>query len=195
MNHPNVSAQILRNLPAILEARRLVAEELVTQRRELLAGLVAAQQHFDTETSALAAKAKPLEQKLDALRTQIEQIHQQLKPLQAARQTAESVRAHAVDECTRKLRATAQTELFEFQVEIEDMRSEIGNNFSGKQGDILRMFRPDRPMQHRITEAMSVTLEAFRQAQRAVVEAEDFTAALHRIRQELRAAGIEVAAA
>lgn len=191
MSYPTLSDQVLRRLPALLEASRRAAQENATSRRALLEKIGAAEREFASADSAVAAKAKPLEERLAALRAETERIVRELAPLQAARENAASARVMALVDLRAQLRSIVQADLAEFQRSIDSMRFEISGNVNGRRERILRMFQPDRPLHHRIAEAMTVTLDAFREAQRAALEEEDFAEALQRIRQGVEATGIE----
>lgn len=191
MNAAQLSDQVLRRLPAILEARRVAAEEAIARRRDLLRAVEAEELRFEAADAALEAKAKPIAQRLAALRAELEQLEGQIMPIHAARDAARSTRQMQLQHIRAQLRQIAQSDLEAFQIVVDNLRSEISNNSTGRRDQILRRFRPDQALHQRIAEAMSLVLEGFRQAQRATLEVDDFSAAIDRIRRDIQAAGIE----
>ena len=192
MTFPQLSEPMLRRLPAILEASRVAVEESTARRRELIRAVQSAQHRFASEDAALVAEAEPLEQKLAALQAEVERLQKDVAPQQAARRSLESSLYLSLYDLHAQLRAVAQPDLIAFQNDLDVVRNEISNNVSGRRAHILRDFKPELPMQQRILEAMRLTLDACREAQRGAVEVEDFNATLDRLRQQIRAAGIEL---
>src|SRR5688572_16748790 len=108
------SEQMLRQLPAILEAQRAAAAELTEHRQDLIAQTKRANEEFDRTDADLSAKLAPIEDKLAALRLEVERLEQDLAPLQTARQSARFARDGAVTALKAELRSSALDELEAF---------------------------------------------------------------------------------
>jgi hypothetical protein len=179
----------LRRLPAVLEAERVAETERTQRRAELIRRIEGAKQEFESKDSALVKKAAPIEQELAKLRARVSQLEQDLHPLADARLTAIYLRNSTIKELQAELRADAIEELREFERVIESTRTRIQSDPDA----VLAKFRVGGgDMNQRVVEALQLTLEAHNEGFRSTVTEGDIVAALNRVCDDLRTAGIKL---
>ena len=183
-----LDVHMLRKLPAVIEAQRLAATERTVRRADLIRQIQKTREDFDRRDADLIANAAPIEKELATLRARVSRLEKELLPLADARLSAMFVCKNSVKGLESELRSDAANELHEFDLMIESTRQKIQSDPNA----VLSRFKPDLTRHERVVEALRLTLDADREAHRLLVTEGDIVAALSRVCDELRAAGIDL---
>ena len=174
--------------PAVLAAQRAEVDERTKQRQAAIGSVEKIRRDLRRTEAELHMKAAPIEKRLAALRAETLDLESQLEPLARQRLHAMGTADREVSDLVDELKADATTEVRKFQHAIEDTRENIRNG--QRYSDVFRSGESMR--QERVTAALAATLEAYREADRIAREVADVPAAVERVRENLRAAGIEL---
>ncbi|HTE40356.1 MAG TPA: hypothetical protein VK629_05995 [Steroidobacteraceae bacterium] len=187
----NLNLKSVRSLAALIESQRVAEKERAERRAFLVTEVQRVRKEGERLEVELVAKAAPLEKQITQLRVQLTAAEEELAPLATARAISFSSSAESVRLLQKELRADADEEVRGFQRVVERARDEINSNGS-LQAKILAAFRVKAPKHERLTEAMALTLAAYRAADKVALEEQDVSSALDRLSEGLAAEGIDV---
>jgi hypothetical protein len=174
-------------VPKAMQSMQQQAQDERSQHRQSLIDAVQKSRHDLRRAEAdIFAKSAPIETRLTALRSEVQELEARLEPLARERLHAIGICDAEVSEFVDELKQEAFSEIFKFQHIVEETREQVRHGWRCDEifGSVVS--------QSRIVGALEELLKAYREADRVAREVADIPDALAAIRERLRQSGIRL---